>query len=196
MHCSFSILEPLSTIKSVTRCTKSIVKSSRSPLPPLGSRVQLGEVRLGLGHLSCRDFVLGKYCYMGIRAAFGERIEKERARVKINKFDGETAIHMRLHLLNLGRWSTAEDSDLVLPDLLDHLLQVVLHLGRVGKKSCPILVSLPAQNLVTAGSEAVVETVLGAPLHLGVELGEVRLVVLIIRDIKDDSNTEMSVRHS
>merc|ERR1712042_423651 len=102
-------------------------------------------------------------------------------------------------MTNSGRmvmWvSTHYDLHSLLPELLDHPLQLPLPPPHVGQQARGPLVAFTTQNFAATSSKAIVETVLGAPLHSGVELGEVRLEVLTLRDIKDDRQGKMSVRH-
>merc|ERR1711875_93795 len=140
---------------------------------------------LELVQLACGDDELGQDGDVGVLAALGEGIQLKSPRIQLHVFYSKTTIHVRLHFFKFCRRSTHYDLYSLLPELLDHPLQLPLHLPHVGQQARGPLVPLTTQNFAATSSKAIIETVLGAPLDSGVELWEVRLVVLTIRDIKD-----------
>merc|ERR1712212_1374225 len=188
-------LVPLPAVHAVPGKPKAVVKTASSSGTILGSSVELGEPRLELVDLARRDDELREDGNVAVLAALGESIELQGSRIQLNIFHSKTTIHVRLHFSKFGGRSAHQDLHSLLPDLLDHPLQVVLHVPHVSHQAGGSLVSLPAQHLVAAGGEAVVDAVLSAGLHLGVELGEVGPEVLALGDVEDDGQGEMSVRH-
>merc|ERR1712119_219516 len=196
MQCGrISILKCLPTVNTVTRDSKSIVESSSSSRSSLGGSVEFWEPSLEFPHPSCRYNELRQDCHMCVCSSLGEGIEEKGSRVKINKFDWKASIHVWLNFFEFRSRSTTKNLDLLLANLLDHALQVILNFSSMSQHSGSILVPFTAKNLVTASSKTIVKTILGSSLDLGIELREVRPVVLASWDIKDDSNRQMCVRH-
>merc|ERR1712212_1156946 len=188
-------LVPFPAVHAVPGEPKAVVKTASCAGTILGCSVELGEPGLELVDLARRDDELREDGNVAVLAALGESIELQSSRIQLNIFHSKTTIHVRLHFSKFGGRATHQNLHTLLPDLLDHPLQVVLHVPHVSHQARCSLVALPTQHLVAAGGEAVVDAVLGARLHLGVELGEVGPEVLTLGDVKDDSQGEMSVGH-
>ena len=91
-------------------------------------------------------------------------------------------------------FTIATYNDSLLANFLDDLSQLLLDVTAVSEKADSVLVSLSADHLVTKTSKPIVETPLGASLGLGQELLLDSGSVFTIRNIKEDSKSNVFVR--